>query len=137
MTNAASGREIGERNVETLRAYLDRLEAVGEPLPARNGRTNLSAIAIACGFDRQTLYKNPAAKALLEAASERNEPAEAFPVPGNEPDETPKTDRRDRRILQLEQHNAALRAEVRGLREQLARYRHVEEAMMAGRGVRR
>lgn len=51
-------------------------------------------------------------------------------------DAKPKADRRDRRILQLEQHNAALRAEVRGLREQLARYRHVEEAMITGRGVR-
>ncbi len=52
-----------------------------------------------------------------------------------EAETTPKADRRDRRILQLEQHNAALRAEVRGLREQLVRYRHVEEVMISGRGV--
>lgn len=135
--SAASGREIGERHVEALRAYLERLEAADEPLPVRNGRTNLSAIAIACGFDRQTLYKNPTAKALLEAAIERNGPVEAPPVQGDEPDQTPKVDRRDRRILQLEQHNAAPRAEVRGLREQLVRYRHVEEVMIAGRGARR
>jgi hypothetical protein len=136
MTNAASGREIGERHLETLRSYLERLQSAGEPLPIRNGRTNLSAIAIACGFDRQTLYKNPAAKALLEAAQERNEPVEVPPVPNDEPDETPKVDRRDRRVLQLEQHNAALRAEVRSLREQIARYRHVENMMISGRGIR-
>ncbi|WP_132255470.1 hypothetical protein [Methylobacterium segetis] len=117
--NGLSGREIGERHVTALRAWLDGLEAAGQLLPTRNGRINLSAIAIACGFDRQTLYKNPAAKALLEEAEGR-----------------PQTDRRDRRILQLEQHNAALRAEVRGLREQLARYRHVEDVMISGRGVR-
>lgn len=51
--------------------------------------------------------------------------------------EPPKTDRRDRRILQLEQHDAALRAEVRGLREQVARYRRIKDAMIGGRGVRR
>lgn len=135
--SAASGREIGERHVEALRAFLERLEAADEPLPVRNGRINLSAIAIACGFDRQTLYKNPAAKALLEAASARNRQAVPAAAEVNEPEATPKADRRDQRILQLEQHNATLRAEVRGLREQLARYRHVEEAMMAGRGVRR
>ena len=55
----------------------------------------------------------------------------------NEPEATPKADRRDRRILQLEQHNAALRAEVRGLRQQIIRYHRIEDAMIGGRGVRR
>lgn len=136
MTRSESGREIGVRHVETLQAYLERLRAVGEALPTRNGRLNLSAIAIACGFDRQTLYKNSAAKTLLQEAVDvlglaqpQEEPAEALEA-------TPKTDGRDRRILQLEQHNAALRAEIRGLREQLARYRHIEAVMVSGRGVR-
>lgn len=131
--NGLSGREIGERNAEALRTWLGALEAARQPLPTRNGRINLSAIAIACGFDRQTLYKNPAAKALLEEALGRlgtGEPA------AEEAEVTPTSDRRDRRILQLEQHNAALWAEVRGLREQLARYRHVEDVMISGRGVR-
>ena len=132
----ASGREIGERNVASLRAYLDRLQAAGEPLPERNGKPNLSAIAIACGFDRQTLYKTPTATALLEEAGGRLGTAPPVDDKSDELDAKPKADRRDRRILQLEQHNAALRAEVRGLREQLARYRHVEEAMITGRGVR-
>lgn len=131
-----SGREIGERNVATLRAYLDRLQAAGELLPERSGKPNLSAIAIACGFDRQTLYKNPTAKALLDEAVRRLGTAPPADDASDELDAKPKGDRRDRRILQLEQHNAALRAEVRGLREQLARYRHVEEAMITGRGVR-
>ena len=130
--NGLSGREIGERNAEALREWLEGLEAAGEPLPSRNGRINVSAIAIACGFDRQTLYKNPAAKALLEEAVGRLGMVESTT---EEAETTPKADRRDRRILQLEQHNAALRAEVRGLREQLARYRHVEDVMISGRGV--
>ncbi|GEO99119.1 hypothetical protein [Methylobacterium haplocladii] len=131
-----SGREIGERNVAALRAYLDGLQVAGEPIPERNGRPNLSAIAIACGFDRQTLYKNQAAKVLLEEALGRLGTALPSDQASDEPEAKPKADRRDRRILQLEQHNAALRAEVRGLREQLARYRHVEEAMISGRGFR-
>ena len=136
MTAAGSGREIGERHVGTLQAYLERLRSVGEPLPTRNGRPNLSAIAIACGFDRQTLYKNPTAKALLREAVDVLGLAQPQEESADEPEATPKADRRDRRILQLEQHNAALRAEIRGLREQLARYRHIEAVMVSGRGVR-
>ena len=63
-----SGVQIGADNVARLGAYLDRLAAAGERFPTRNGRPNLSAVALACGFDRQVLYKNPAAKALVDKA---------------------------------------------------------------------
>lgn len=131
-----SGREIGERNVAALRAYLNGIEGAGTPLPSRNGRPNLSAIAIACSFDRQTLYKNPGAKALLREAVGRLGIAEPPVDASDEPEAAPKADRRDQRIFQLEQHNATLRAEVRGLREQIARYREIESVMICGRGVR-
>jgi hypothetical protein len=132
-----SGADIGAENVERLRTYLAGLEASGTPVPMRNGKPNMSAIAIACGFDRQVLYKNPAAKALLDGVV-----AEAAVGSSNpdvdDPDEKPKTDRRDNRIRQLEQQLAAARAEVTGLREQLRRYRHLEQhAIETGRGVRR
>ena len=131
--NRASGCEIRERNVAALRASPEGLQAAGEPLPTRNGRVNLWSIAVAHGFDRQTLYRNPAAKALLEEAVGRLGTGD---MAAEEAEATPRTDRRDRCIVQLEQHNAALRAEERELREQLARYRHVEDVMIAGHGVR-
>ena len=46
----------------------------------------------------------------------------------------PRADRRDRRIMQLEQQNASLRAEKQALRERLRRLEAVEEIMVhAGR----
>jgi hypothetical protein len=131
-----SGTEIGAENVASLRAYLDRLAEAGERLPLRAGKPNLSAIAIACGFDRQVLYKNPAAKALIddivakipEQPEATNADTEEKPVS--------KTDRRDRRIMQLEQDNASLRAENQSLRDRLRRIEHVEEIMVqSGRRV--
>lgn len=122
-----SGAEAGAENVRRLEEYLEALAAEGRPLPWRNGKPNHSAIALACGFDRQVLYKNPGAKRLLvEAVAELG-------LDGPEPIETtteiPKGDRRDRRIQKLEQENAALRAELTELRERTRRLQHVETHM--------
>jgi hypothetical protein len=125
--------ELGERHIGTLQAHLDRLPTVGEPLPTGNGRPNLPAIAIACGFDRQTLHKDPKAKALLQGVVDAPGLAQSQEKPADEPEASPKP---ERRFLQLEQHDATLRAEIRGLREQFARYRHSEAVMISGRGER-
>lgn len=134
---AKSGADIGAENANRLSEYLASLEAAGIGLPVRGGKPNMSAIAIACGFDRQVLYKNPAAAALLEGFISRH------PISGSGADtivdreDKPAADKRDNRIRQLEQQLAAARAEVSGLREELRRYRHVEEhAISTGRGVR-
>lgn len=133
MADSKSGSALGAENVEHLKAYLADLEKEGRPLPMRGGEPNRSAIALACGFDRQVLYKNPAAKALLDAAFEKLPPIAA--VEEEVKPET-KTDRRDRRILSLEQQNAALRAENAGLRERLRRLEQVEDIMVTtGRRV--
>lgn len=133
MAEAKSGSAIGAENVGSLKNYLEALEREGRPLPMRGGEVNRSAIALACGFDRQVLYKNPAAKALLDAAFEK------LPlVTGDAEEAKPeaKSDRRDRRILTLEQQNAALRAENAGLREKLRRLEQVEDIMVTtGRRV--
>lgn len=133
MTEAKSGSAIGAENAETLKNYLDALEREGRPLPMRAGEPNRSAIALACGFDRQVLYKNPAAVALLKQAL-----AGLAPVDGGDedPKPSPRSDRRDRRIMSLEQENAALRAENTGLRRELRRLRQVEDIMVTtGRRV--
>lgn len=120
-----SGAEIGLENVARLKAYLDGLASAGEPLPMRAGKPNMSAIALACGFDRQVLYKNPAAVALIEGVVAQMPPAETDTADG--PEEKPKSDRRDSRIMQLEQQLAAARAENAGLRERLRRLQHIED----------
>lgn len=133
MTESKSGTAIGADNVERLKNYLKALEREGRPLPMRGGDLNRSAIALACEFDRQVLYKNPAAKALLDAAVDKQ-----VRVAPQEDEAKPemKTDRRDRRILSLEQQNSALRAENAGLREKLRRLELVEDIMVTtGRRV--
>jgi hypothetical protein len=133
-----SGARIGAENVARLKEYLDRLAAAGEPFPTRGGRPNLSAVAVACGFDRQVLYKNPAAKALVDAAVAELGLASPSAGEGDGDDvkPEPRVDRRDRRIMQLEQQNASLRAENQSLRERLLRLEQVEEIMVqTGRRV--
>ena len=57
--------------IDLAREYEARLEhylANVEALPSRSGKVNVSAIAATCGFDRQILYKNGTARAMLEQA---------------------------------------------------------------------
>jgi hypothetical protein len=129
-----SGAQIGAENVETLRAYLQS----GQQLPIRAGKLNISAVALACRFDRDVLYKNPAAKALIDAAvaSIAADPVSAEVTDNLEEKPIPRDDRKDRRIMRLEQENASLRAENQMLRERLRQIEHVEEVMVqSGRWV--
>lgn len=131
-----SGPLAGAENVEKLRAYLDEMRTKGVPLPMRGGEINRSAIALACGFNRQVLYVNEGAKALLDEAVAGAGLGEGLEQTGGDDDKpVTRSDKRDRRIHQLEQANAALRAENHGLRERLRRLEHVEAVMMAGRRV--
>ena len=135
-----NGRQIGEENVERLRAYLDELKESGNRLPARNGQPDKSAIALACGFNRQTLYNNPEAVALLGRAVEEI----GLDAKGKVPSDSKaahmqhQMDRRDRRIQQLEEslqariaENQWLRQELKKLKDQLRSYGFMEEVMTA------
>lgn len=138
MSRGQSGVEIGRRNVERLKAYFASLREEGRAVPSRDGRPNLSAIALACGFDRQVLYKNPQAQEVIESEFGDRQPAAEPPADGEKPQVPQSADRRDRRIHQLEQENAAMRAELVGLRERLRRLAHIERHMVqTGRGVMR
>jgi hypothetical protein len=94
-------------------------------------------IAAACGFDRQVLYKNPAAKALLDEVAGRNAGTTAvLPLSEKQANEADRPDPRDRRIQRLEQENASLRVELAALRDRLRNLRHVESHMVeTGRWV--
>jgi hypothetical protein len=146
-THGKSGQQKGADNVERLQAYIASIEAEGGALPMRGGNVNMSAIALACGFDRNVLYTNEAAGQALKEAVDRQ--GRMMPDQHGratldlDPDATAKTDPRDRRILQLEQANVSLkaengelRAERTRLREQLRRYEHIEAHMVeTGRRV--
>ena len=128
MTEAKSGKAIGQEYLGRIRAYLDRTERL--PLLG-DGSLNMSAIASAADIPRQSLYKNPAIKSLLENAKAKygtpvRHGAEAEAGAGEEAvtatvatRENKQTKALERRVNQLEQQNAALVAENTELRRQL------------------
>ena len=127
MSENRSGQQIGREYVESLQNYLDRVES----LPARNGKVNLTALAEATGVPRQSLYKNDDCKALIDRA------VEAKGLVGIEQRRQgdPEKVQLERKLMVLEQKNAALVGEVHELRRQLKRYKAVEEMMTQGRRV--
>lgn len=131
-----SGQQRGVENVESLRAYLDDLRSKGGFLPSRKGKPDKSAIAIACGFDRQTFYNNPEAIALLEKAREEIGIGDSHPPTGRTAHLEQLMTTRDRRIQHLEERLHTRTAEVEELRrenkelkERLRRYELAEEVM--------
>ena len=129
MSEVRSGRQKGDENVAALEAYLASVDV----LPARSGKVCAAAVAEACGFDRQVLYKNPRARALLERAVEEKG------LVGIEAREATQSDAKvqamEGRVKMLETRNAALQAEVASLRAKLKRLEHVERVMESGRRV--
>lgn len=118
-----------DENVSRLEAYLSSVEAI----PARGGKASVAAIALAAGIDRQVLYRNPRAKALLDATiivkglvhledrspSDRSEAERAL----------------ERKVRSLEARNAALSAEISALRTKLRGLEHIEQMALSGRRV--
>jgi hypothetical protein len=121
---AKSGRDVGADHVKRLQEYLSSTAA----LPLRNGKVNATAIAKACGFDRNVLYTNPGAKSLLDAAAARIG-AEGIDVASRPADGDDRA-RLQRKINKLEQEAAANRAEIDELRRRLRRLEHVETHFM-------
>ncbi len=127
------GYEKGAENVAALHRYIEALRSEGQRLPARNGKVSASAVALAVGVDRQTLYKNPGCRALLEGAAQELG-LQAIEARATGP--TTKDDAKTERIQVLETQVATLKAEVEGLRRQLSRYAHIEQHMVeTGRRV--
>lgn len=51
---------------KALGSYLTELQATGQLLPRRAGKPQFKAIALACGFERSSFYKNELLSQLLE-----------------------------------------------------------------------
>lgn len=65
MTKAKIGKAIGQEYLIRIQAYLDHTERL--PMLG-DGGLNISAVAIAADIPRQSLYKNPAIRSVLESA---------------------------------------------------------------------
>lgn len=132
-SKSKSSQQIGLESIEALRQYISSLRREGQALPARNGKVSASAVALAVGVDRQTLYKNIQCRALLEQAAQELG-LQAIEARATGP--STKDDAKTQRIQVLEAQVATLKAEVEGLRHQLSRYAHIEQHMVeTGRRV--
>lgn len=120
-------QQISDDNYLKLETYLARLQAAQLKLPSRGGKVNKTAVATACGFNRETFDQNGRFRARLK---------EAVQVLGLEApvlSELPPRDTKDRaRITALEQQLASLRSENLELRQRISRYEHM---MASGRRV--
>jgi hypothetical protein len=135
-----SGRERGQENLAKVRRYLDGLKATGQSLSFEDGRPNISAVAEASGVLRNVFYTNAGVKRLLAEFIGGCGSSEA---PASLARADHQLEIKDRRILQLEQQLASVKAETEELRKQLAtaeqklgRYKLIEEEVLkAGRRV--
>jgi hypothetical protein len=127
-----SGKQLGEEHAGRLQAYLAGVER----LPSRGGKLNVSAVALACEFDRAVLYNNPACKQMLAVAVAAKGLSE-IPSHDTANDVDDAKVRLERRVHELEQLNAALKAEVYELRRQLARIPIIEDHVVeTGRRIK-
>ena len=136
-----SGRDRGQENLAKVRRYLADLKGNAGSLPLQDGRPNITAIAEASGVFRNVFYTNAGVKRLLAdfvgGLGERSEPPVSVARAERQ------LDIKNRRILQLEQQLASVKAETEELRkrlaaadQKLARYKVIdEEVLQAGRRV--
>jgi hypothetical protein len=112
-----SGAQIGTENLVKLEEYLDQLEKEGGKVPlTKDGRPNLSAIALACGFDRQVFYANPRCKELIQTKVR----AIGGTAETTDPSAKPAYDPKDKRIRELEKQVADLTERLHQTEKQLA-----------------
>lgn len=135
--SGTSPRDLGHLYEERLERYLSETRI----LPCIRGRLNVSAVAAACRFPRQVLYKNPNARAMInEAAHRRGLPGigEAD-SDGDGSATTAATDavpdarlrEAERRIAQLEKRVSEMLARNAALSARLRRQTAVEETLLA------
>ncbi|MGO8374651.1 hypothetical protein ACC745_02815 [Rhizobium ruizarguesonis] len=122
-----SFQQVSEENYLRLEAYIDRMGGAGLKLPSRGGKVNKTAVATACGFNRETFTQNKRFDRRLDQA------VAALGLDGPPAPEPLRRDGADKaRITILEQQLASLRGENYELRRRLARYEH---ATLTGRRV--
>ena len=123
-TTGKSNQQVGAESLERLRTWLDAATVI----PDRNGKANVSAIAVAAGLDRQVLYRPEAQTMIREAVAakglgmpeqQRGPGGDALPAWATQ------------RIKDLEEQLAVAKAEAHDLRARLRRYDHLEQHLTA------
>ncbi len=140
-----SGQQLARSNLLKFQRWIAERDAANDWTDyIRGDKLNRSEIAAECSFALSVVRQNPAVKEALDTLENR---LRATGVLGsskaaqNTSDNVPEdatslaVDRRimvakgkaEARVKALEEKNAALWAEVHGLREQLKRYKHLDE----------
>lgn len=149
----ANGQQLAAENLKRFESWSQEREAAGDWADyIRQGQLNRTEVAAECGFAKSVLRQNPAVKAALEAleaclrARGTLPPAKGESSPQTQVEAASASlerrivtlnNRSEQRVKALEEQNAALRAEVLELREQLKRYQMIDDHLaQTGRMVR-
>lgn len=145
MSERLSGQQIAANNLQKFHTWITERDVANDWTDyVRQGKLNRSELAAECGFAVSVVRQNPAVKSALETleahllASGILQPTKTAPSASIETgiDATSQSiDKRimaakakaEQRVKQLEEQNAALKAEVRDLRDQIKTYRHLDE----------
>lgn len=139
-----SGQQLAANNLQKFHAWISERDVAADwPDYIRQGKLNRSEIANECGFALSVVRQNPSVKKALETLEARllaqgilQTAIAAYNASSEAGDATSQfIDKRimaakgkaDARVKALEEQNAALKAEIRDLREQLKTYRHLDE----------
>ncbi len=144
-TSGLSGKQIAAANLQRFNAWIVERETTADwPGYIRQGKLNRSEIATECGFALSVVRQNPAVKAALEALETRllasgvlqnSKAASKGAIEATDTATVQATDLRilsskasaERRVKAVEEQNAALKAENRDLRDQLKKYKFLDE----------
>lgn len=130
-----SSLEMAREHEARLMHYLADTSA----LPLRAGKVNATAVASACGFDRQTLYKNKTCRSLLEAAAlDQGVPFIVPADPAGDLSDVPETmvpisklHEMQRRVDHLEKRMSEMTARNASMRAQLQQHSLIEEHLIS------
>ena len=158
MSENKNGREIGAKNLQRFLHWIAEREAATDWADyVHGGKLSRTEIATECDFALSVVRQNPAVKDALVGLEERLRSMGVLPcakvdvISQNASDSDPDDvadqaveghiavakNRADQRMKVLEEQNATLKAEVRELREQLRRYKHIDDHLVeTGRMVR-
>ena len=122
-----SGIQAAQEHVDALIDFLEAHD--GEPLPRFGLELNKTAIARECGFDRQVFRTNPRCRALIEEADtmDREQHNDRLSQAEFERERKGKSEK-DRNAL--EDRILKLAVENRALKQELQRFRQLQEVLL-------
>lgn len=143
-SSGLNGQQLAKANVRKFRDWITERDEAGDWQDyVRGDKLSRSDIGAECGFALAVLRQNPAVKGALETLENRLRadgvlPSVKWPLSASSKAAEASSKALDQRIVAarveaeakmktLEEQNVLLKIEVRDLREQLARYKHLED----------